>query len=441
MKIFNSLSILIFIIITTLLLSGCGASPEALKPIPEVLPTQASTLPPEPTMAPPPTEMPTPIPVPTQTLFVPKATIKIISQTPLTGGGAFLGTDPMQSAELAVQQLAGPLNELGYKIEFVPYDDQGTIEVAVKNAKEIIADPEVLCGVGHLYSYIMIQASELYHKAGLAFISPSNTLSKVTDRGYLEVNRVVGRNDGQGLAGAQFAKVQGFKNIFIISNRNDDSQQILKYFKIEAKRLGLQVVGNITTDQTKNFETLVSKVIAANSDLVYFISNTNQGGAFFRDARAAGYMGAFLGTDSMDDSTLVETAGPLLIDGGGMSYTNMAAQASLYPDANKFVEDFQTINGKAPRVFGAESYDSAGICLKAIENASKAKNGEIPTRSEVAKAIRAIENYKGITGTYTFNGKGDPILAKYYVFKVVAVGPSEWNENTLVTTLEIAPPK
>ncbi len=441
MKHSNLAILLVVIVISSLLLGACGQAPVEPTSVPEVIPTAVSTLPPEPTTAPPPTETPTLVPSPTPTTFVPKATIKIVSQTPLTGGGAYLGTDPMHAAELAVQQLSGPLMDLGYKIEFVPYDDQGTIEAGISNAKELIADPEVLCGVGHLYSGITLQASELYHKAGLAFISPSNTFVNVTERGYVEVNRVVGRNDGQGLAAAQFAKAQGYKAIFIFSNHNDGSQQIIKYFKSEAKKLGLQLVGNVTTDQTDNFETLVSKVISVNPDLVYFVSDANQGGAFFREARAAGYMGPFLGPDGMDDSHLLETAGPLLIDGGGMYYTNMAAQASFYPDAAKFVEDFQAIYGNSPFVFGAEAYDAAGMCLKAIENASKAKNGEIPTRPEVANAIRALENYKGITGTYTLNKKGDPTLANYYVFKVVAVDPSKWNENTLVTTLEIAPPE
>ena len=347
----------------------------------------------------------------------------------------------MCSAELAVQQLANPLTELGYKIELVPYNDQSSIKVAVAHAKEIVVDPEILCGVGHYDSFIMQQTSEIYHKAGLAFVSPANTATTITARGYLEVNRIVGRNDGQGVAGAQFAGAQGFTTIFIISNGSDYSKQNVAGFKLEAKRLGLQLVGTVVTDQMEKFEALVTKVIATNPDLVYITSFADQGGAFFREARAAGYMGAFLGLDVMDTPELVEIAGPLLTDGGGMYYTNMAAPASLYPDAIKFVEDFYLNYGAEPQLFGAQAYDAAGICLKAIEEASKAKNGEIPTRAEVANAIRALQDYKGITGTYTFNGKGDLILAKYFVFKVVSVDPNNWNQNTLVTSFDVAPPR
>jgi len=81
--------------------------------------------------------------------------------------------------------------------------------------------------------------------------TPGSLIDKQTHRLYLEVNRVIGRNDGQGMADAQFAQAQGFKTIFIIGNNSEYSQ--------------------------KN----------------------------------------------------VEIAGPLLIDGGGMYYTTMAAPASF----------------------------------------------------------------------------------------------------------------
>ena len=40
-----------------------------------------------------------------------------------------------------------------------------------------------------------------------------------------------------------------------------------------------------------------------------------------------------------------------------------------------------------------------GICLKAIEAAAKANGNKLPTREAVAKAIRALKDYAGITGT------------------------------------------
>ena len=80
------------------------------------------------------------------------------------------------------------------------------------------------------------------------------------------------------------------------------------------------------------------------------------------------------------------------------------------------------------------------ICLKAIENAASAASGEVPTRAAVATAVRALKDFKGITGTFTFNSIGDPITAQYFVIQVNSPDPAKWSSNTITETLNIAPP-
>jgi branched-chain amino acid transport system substrate-binding protein len=80
------------------------------------------------------------------------------------------------------------------------------------------------------------------------------------------------------------------------------------------------------------------------------------------------------------------------------------------------------------------------ICLKAIEDATKANNGEVPTRAQVASAVRALKDFKGITGTFTFNSIGDPVSAQYFVIQVNSPDPLKWSTNPVTQTLNIAPP-
>lgn len=81
------------------------------------------------------------------------------------------------------------------------------------------------------------------------------------------------------------------------------------------------------------------------------------------------------------------------------------------------------------------------IALKAIENAAKANNNELPAREAVAKAVRELKEFKGITGTFTFNEIGDTQKALYFVIQVKSKDPAKWSANEIVQTLEIAPPK
>jgi branched-chain amino acid transport system substrate-binding protein len=408
------------------------------------MPASTATVAPSPTTRPTETPVPTDTPLPTETPtpFVPKATIKIASQSPLSGDRAFRGIDIRRGAELAVTQLADPLIELGFKIELTPFDDQTDFGVAVAVAKEIVADPDILCSVGPYASHIVNQVKEIYHQAGLVFVSPSATAAFVSESGYLEVNRVVGRSDGQGAVGAQFAKAQGFSRVFVISQSGDFTQFNAYHFRNEASRMGIEIVGNMRTDATKEFGSFIDRIMTNNTDLVYFSTlNVEQAGTFFREARAAGYMGAFLGKEGIDSPALLEFSGPLVIDGGGMYYTSIAAPASYYPEAAEFLEGFETLYGVTPQLYSAQAYDAAGACMKAIEEASKARGGEIPTRAEVANAIRALQDYQGITGVYNFDKNGDPNPAQYFVFQVISADPDDWNQNTLVASFEVPPPK
>ena len=383
---------------------------------------------------------PTPIHTPSHAPFVPRAVIKIFVQSPLSGGQAKFGTDIWRGADLAVQQLSGPFVENGYKVELAAYDDQNQAAMAQINAKEIIADPQILCGVGHYNSRIAIQASNLYHQAGLAFVAPAATARLLTDRGYLEVNRVIGRIDGQGIAAAQYAQEQGFSSVYIVSG-SGDALKNAEYFRREADRIGIQVLGMVITNLTEsNMRQIINRLMASKPDLVYISNRADEAVPFLQKARTTGYMGTFLGTEALNVPAAIRSADPSLVGGGGLYYTITSPPANFYPEAAKFIQDFQTSYESAPLVFAARAYDATGICLKAIEQASKAIDGEIPTRAQVASAIRDLKDYQGITGTYTFNRQGDPDAVQYYVYKVVSVNDATWDQNSIVASYAVPPP-
>jgi len=367
-------------------------------------------------------------------------TIKIATQSPLSGDQSVVGVDIKRGAELGLEQMSAALTEMGFKVELAPFDDQANPDTGVANAKQIVSDPAILCVVGHYNSGVQIPSSEEYHNAGLANVSPANTNPKVTTRGYMEVNRIVGRDDVQGVVGAQFALKQGMKSAFVVHDKTAYGQGIAEFFKQEAEAQGIEVLGFEGTEEKANFDALLSPILAANPDVVYFGGMFSQAAVMFKQAREKGYMGMFLSDDGFDSSDAAKIAGQTLLDGAGTYYSTVSGPAAVYPDTAKFIADFKAKYSSDPQPFAAQGYDSAGICLKAIEAAAKAKNGEMPTRAEVTKAIRELKDYTGITGTVTFNSIGDPVVAKYFVIQVGSEDPAKWPENPIVETLEIAPP-
>lgn len=366
-------------------------------------------------------------------------TIKIATQSPLSGGQSLLGVAIKQGAELALEQLSGDLVAMGYDVQLAPYDDQATPDVGVANAKNIVADSEILCGVGHLNSGVMIPSSEEYHTANLPFVSPANTNPVVTTRGYLEVNRVVGRDDVQAPAAEEFAfTTLGAKSVYIIHDKTAYGQGVAEFFRGAAEEDGLEVVAFEGTEETANFDAIVTPLVAAQPDVVFFAGIYNQAGVFFKQARDAGYEGTFMGTDGMDASDLADIAGDALTTGGGMYYTTVAGPASAYPKAATFAADYEAKFGVAPEPFAAQAYDSMSVCLAAIKAAAEAAGG-MPSRLQVAEAVRAV-SIDGLTGSIAFDDIGDLPTAQYFILKVNGATKDTWNTNEIVEILEVASP-
>src|SRR6266536_250425 len=253
-----------------------------------------------------------------------KGTIKIATQSPLSGGQAALGEGIKLGAQLAVEKFKGNLEKMGYKVDLVPFDDQAKPDVGVANAKNIIADKDIMAVIGHLNSGVAIPSSEVYKEVNVVMISPANTNPVVTDRGYPNINRVCGRDDVQGVVGSEFAHgTMKVKSAAIVHDKTQYGQSIAEFFKAN-----------------------------------------------------------FMGPDGMDSSDLTKIAGKAVV---GMNYTSAAGPASALPKAKAFVDEYKKKFGKNPEPYAAEAYDAATIAVKAIEEV--AKKGKV-TREDVSTAVR-----------------------------------------------------
>ncbi len=364
-----------------------------------------------------------------------KGTIKIATQSPLSGGQAALGEGIKLGTQLAVEKLKGPLEKMGFKVELVPFDDQAKPDVGVANAKNIIADKDILAVIGHLNSGVAIPSSEVYKEANLVMISPANTNPTVTDRGYPNVNRVCGRDDVQGVVGSEFAHgTLKAKSVYIIHDKTTYGQGVAEFFKADAEKKGIKVLGFEGTEEKSNFDPIITPLKAKNPDLIYFGGIYEQAAPFFKQAREKGVKGKFLGPDGLDSSDLVKIAGKSVV---GMNYTSVAGPVSVYPQAKQFADEYKKKFGKNPEPFAAQAYDATAIALKGIAEA--AKGGKAPSREDVSAAVRKVK-HTGITGAIEFDDKGDPKKALYFVLQVANDNPEKWGDNKEVKRLTIAAP-
>jgi branched-chain amino acid transport system substrate-binding protein len=364
--------------------------------------------------------------------------IKIATQSPLSGGQAALGEQIKLGAQLAVEEAQARFQQLGFRLELVPYDDQANPDTGVANANRIINDPDILGVVGHLNSGVAIPSSEVYARVNLVMVSPANTNPRVTDRRLPNVNRICGRDDVQGPAGAEFAvKDLKAKRIFVIHDKTAYGQGLAENFRKRAQALGAEIPNNafVGTEEKSNFATLITQIQAFRPDLIYFGGIYDQVGPFAKQLRERGIRVPIMGGDGLDASEYERLAGA---DAAKDTYfTTVAGPISQFPKAAKFAQDFRAKFGKNAEGFGVYAYDAANVIISAIETAIKQSGGKKPSRQLVAQRVRLVK-LSGLTGEIEFDSKGDIKVADYFV---IHLDTGKYAEQKLLKKVSVAAPR
>ncbi len=424
------------VMVFALLLAGCGSPPPAAAPAAEAPAAEAPAAEAPAAEAPaaeaPAAEAPA---AEAPAAAASGTVIKVASQTPLSGPQSSLGTAIKNGAQLALEQYGGKIGD--FTVELAPFDDQATPDIGVANAKQIVGDPSILCLDGHLNSGVMIPSSEEYHNAGLAAVSPANTNPIITDRGYPEINRIVGRDDVQGVVGANYAfNEMGLKSVYIIHDKTSYGQGVAEFFRTEAGKLGMDVKGFEGTEEQSNFDSIITPIIAANPEMVYFGGIYSQGGVLLRQMREKGLNVPFMGPDGLDSSEFVNLAGDAAVD---VNFTTTAVPASAFPRAGELQAQYEERFGEQFQSYAAYGYDAMNICLEGIARAVEAAGG-MPTRAQVAAEVRATTDFDGITGIKTFNDIGDLTVAQYVVLRITSADAAKWGENEVIKVLDVPAP-
>jgi ABC-type branched-subunit amino acid transport system substrate-binding protein len=101
-----------------------------------------------------------------------------------------------------------------------------------------------------------------------------------------------------------------------------------------------------------------------------------------------------LGTNLWNSPDLLKKGAEYL---EGAVFADSFYTLSYYPETNNFVDIYYSTYGREPEYIEALAYDSAGIIFKVLER------NDIQTRRDFASTLIQLENYKGATGTTSFD--------------------------------------
>jgi branched-chain amino acid transport system substrate-binding protein len=327
-----------------------------------------------------------------------QAQVKFGVAGPLTGGSAAFGAQLKQGVEQAVEDINAAGGILGQKIELEVGDDRGDPKEGVSVANKFAADG-VKFVIGHFNSGVTIPSSEVLQDNGILAITPAATNPRVTERNMWNIFRVCGRDDQQGgMAGGIIADKYKGKRIAIVHDKTTYGQGLAEETRkvLHAKGIKEVMYEGVNKDD-KDFTALVSKLKAANPDLVYWGGLHDTGGIILRQMRDQGLRAPMMGGDGIADDEFAAIAGP----GAEGTLMTFSPDPRTNPKNKEIVELFRKNRGFEPQAYTLYSYASMQVIKQAAEEAKSLDP------KKVAEVIRSGRPFDTVLGTLSFDKKGD----------------------------------
>lgn len=208
--------------------------------------------------------------------------------------------------------------------------------------------------------------------------------------------------DFNGRVMARFANMhRGAKRAAVVSPYGSmKSSAMDAAFTQEFQRLGGVMTGEILKFETgeKMFSAIVQSLREQSPEVVFMSGYYQEAGHFLRELRAAGLTMPVLGWDGWDSPQLRELAGP---DGVANSFMAVPfATDDPDPQLQAFIRAYVKTHVQMPGAFAAFACDSAMLLVDAIERAGSAR------KEDILRALKATVNFKGVTGTLSFDREG-----------------------------------
>ena len=331
--------------------------------------------------------------------------VKIGHVGPTSGAIAHLGKDNELGARMAITELNAKGVMIGgkkAKFELLAEDDAGDPKQGTAAAQKLV-DSKVNGVVGHLNSGTSIPASKVYSDAGIPQISPSATNPKFTRNGYKTTFRVVADDVHLGGTLGKYAvkELKG-QSIAVIDDRTAYGQGVADEFEKGVKASGGKVVGReLTTDKATDFTAILTNLKAKKPDVVFFGGMDAVAGPMLRQMKQLGIEAKFVGGDGICSGELPKLAAGTMGDGQVVCAEAGGVEGESKKTSDAFKAKFKETYKVEVQIYAPYVYDAVNVLVAAMVKAGS---------SEPAKYLPVLaktEGYKGVTGTISFDNKGD----------------------------------
>jgi len=323
---------------------------------------------------------------------------------PMTGQYSVFGEQMKRGAERAVADINASGGIRGRKIRLEVGDDSCDPKQAVSIANQL-ASRGVIFVAGHYCSSTSIPASDVYQQEGMVEISPASTNPALTERGLANIFRLCGRDDQQGPAAAEFiAKQFAGKRVAIVHDNQAYSKGLADQTRARLNALGIkEIFYDTVTPGERDYSAIVTKLKAAQIDILYYGGYHAEAGLIVRQMREQGMNTRLIAGDALVTQEFWSITGPA----GNGTMMSFSPDPRKNPQAAEVVKRFRDA-GYEPEGYTLYTYATIQVFAQAVADMPKI------TAATLVPALRA-GSFDTVLGKIGFDAKGD-VKAPGYVF-------------------------
>jgi branched-chain amino acid transport system substrate-binding protein len=293
-------------------------------------------------------------------------TVKIGFMGDLTGENSGIVIPPKNGAQLAVDQYNA--TNPAVKIELIPYDSQAKPEQATALVNKAITTDKIVGLIGPAFSGESKAVGAILEQGKVPSVSPSATNPGLAQNGWKYWHRVVANDAQQGPAIADFLiKAKTAKTAFVISDDQEYSVGIAESAAKEFQAKGLTVGTDRFAKGTSDNSSTVTKVKAANPDVIFFGGYYAQAGPLLKQLRDGGVTATYASGDGSLDKGIIDGAGAAAAEGAVLGCPCNIPFGAQTGKLKEFSDAYKAAFKADPLIYSTEGYDSATIFINAVK--------------------------------------------------------------------------
>jgi branched-chain amino acid transport system substrate-binding protein len=353
-------------------------------------------------------------------------TIKVGVLLPLTGSQAKFGEIEKRSYEMAAEEINAKGGVKGTKIELLFEDDTGKPDVGRSGMEKLISRDKVPVITGGYSSSVTAAAAPVAQQFKVPFVICTGSADDVTEKGYDYVFRINPPASEYPNAVKSFLQEVGkdVKTVALLYENSAFGQSSSKSFEEDTKELGLKIVVKEGYQAGAiDFKPVLTKVKAANPDMIYMVSYVMDASLLMRQSKEL-HINPKMFVGGGAGFTLPEFAKSAGDAADGVYSATLWVDTLPFPGAKQYSANFKKKYGSETEYHGAEAYAAMYVVADALTRAKSITPKDVRDALVTTDMKTAFGPVKFVSyGKKTQQNKLDTYMVQWQKGELEAVWP------------------